>query len=88
MPTISMFYGIIIRMYFAPEEHNPPHIHVYYNGQASVFSLKTGEFVKGDIPRKQRKLVEAWVEIHSEELLADWELCTNGEQPFKVDPLK
>ena len=88
MPTISMFYGIIIRMYFAPKEHNSPHIHVYYNDLASTFSLKTGEIVDGEIPNRQRKLVEAWIVIHKEDLMADWDLCMNGEQPFKIDPLK
>ena len=60
MPTISMFYGIIIRMYCAPSEHNPPHIHIYYNEYVAILDLNSLEFTSGKLPNKQRKLVEAW----------------------------
>ena len=88
MPTISMFFGIIIRMYYAPGEHNPPHIHAYYQDSKATFSIINGEILQGSLPVKQLKLILAWIEIHKEELLADWELCQNGEKPFKIDPLK
>ena len=42
MPTLSMFFGIIIRMYYAPKEHNPPHIHVYYQDMAAVMNIEDG----------------------------------------------
>jgi len=88
MPTISMFYGIIIRMYCAPSEHNPPHIHIYYNEYVAILDLNNLEFTSGKLPNKQRKLVEAWTEIHKDELMADWNLAQNGELPFLIDPLK
>lgn len=88
MPTISMFYGIIIRMYCAPTEHNPPHIHAYYQDYKAVIDIKQCEITEGTLPRKKERLVLAWVEIHQEELLADWELASNGELPFNIDPLK
>ncbi len=88
MPTISMFFGIIIRMYYAPKEHNPPHIHVYYQDMKASFGLIEGELIDGKLPKKQSKLIEAWIEIHREELLANWELCQNGEKPFLIEPLK
>ncbi|MFK7900987.1 MAG: DUF4160 domain-containing protein [Cyclobacteriaceae bacterium] len=88
MPTISMFYGIIVRMFYGPKEHNPPHIHVYYQDSTAVFNLENGELTKGEMPKKQTKLVQAWIEIHREELMADCELCQNGEKPFQIDPLK
>jgi len=87
MPTISMFYGIIIRMYFAPKEHNPPHFHVYYNEHKISFDINTMDFTNGDLPVKQRKLVHAWAELHKEELLADWTLAMNGETVYKIAPL-
>ena len=87
MPTISMFYGIIIRMYFAPKEHNPPHFHIYYNEYKISFNIKAMEFMNGDLPAKQKKLVQAWAELHKEELLADWELAANGETVYKITPL-
>jgi len=88
MPTISMFYGIIIRMYCAPSEHNPPHIHAYYQNQKATIDLKKCEFIESNLPRKKERLILAWVEIHQEELMADWDLASNGELPFKIDPLK
>lgn len=57
MPTISMFYGIIIRMYFGPKEHNPPHIHVYYQDNKSIFNIITGELEDGILETKQIRLV-------------------------------
>jgi len=87
MPTISMFYGIIIRMYFAPGEHNPPHFHAYYNEFKATFSIETLEVIEGNLPRKQKRLVQAWAELHMDELRADWELAMNGEPVYKIDPL-
>jgi hypothetical protein len=88
MPTISMFYGIIIRMYFAPKEHNPPHIHVYYQSETASININTLELLQGKIPSKQMRMVLAWIEIHKDELLANWALCQNGDTPFGIDPLK
>ena len=88
MPTISMFFGIIIRMYYAPKEHNPPHIHVYYNDFVAVVSIENFEIMQGKLPTKQLRLVLAWMEIHKEELMANWNLCQNGEKPFKIESLK
>jgi hypothetical protein len=53
-----------------------------------VFSLADGELLAGELPKNKRKLVEAWIEIHREELIADWRLAVNGQEPFKIDPLK
>lgn len=88
MPTISMFYGIIIRLYFAPGEHNPPHFHAYYNEFSASFDIRTGETIQGDLPARQRKLVQAWIELHQDELAADWDLVMNGEEPFRIPPLQ
>jgi len=88
MPTLSMFFGIVIRMYLGKKEHNPPHFHAYYQGYKSVFDIRTCELSEGNIPGRQVKLIEAWAELHKDELLADWELTQNGETPFKIDPLK
>ena len=87
MPSISMFYGIIIRMYYAPGEHNPPHFHAYYGEYKTLFNLETLEVSEGMFPRKQSRLVQAWAELHIDELKADWELAMNGETPYKIAPL-
>jgi len=88
MPTLSLFFGIIIRMYYALKEHNPPHIHVYYQEYISVVDISNFELLEGELPTRQIRLVTAWIEIHKDELIADWELCQNGEKPFSIEPLK
>ncbi len=75
-------------MYYAPKEHNPPHIHVYYQNYKGIINIKSCNLTDGELPIKQLRLVYAWIEIHYDELLADWELCQNGEKPFSIDPLK
>lgn len=87
MPAISMFYGILVRMFFAPKEHNPPHIHTYYQGKIAVFDIQHGNLITGEMPLRQTRLIPAWIEIYREELLANWELCQNGERPFTIKPL-
>ena len=84
MPTISMFYGILIRMYY--DDHNPPHFHAYYNKNEAVFSLD-GKLINGKMPKKQLKLIEAWCIIHKKELEANWLLCKNSEELFTIQPL-
>ena len=89
MPTISMFYGILVLMFFRDNrQHHLPHIHVRYQGAEAVISIPDGTVVGGIIPAKQLKLVIAWIEIHQEELMLDWELAVNGDEPFRIAPLQ
>ena len=89
MPTISMFYGIIIRMYFFDnQQHSLPHIHVHYQDHNAIIEIPSGTIIEGKLPKSKQKLVDAWIEIHRDELVADWELAINGEPIFKIDPLK
>jgi len=89
MPILSMFYGIIVRMYFMDnKEHHYPHIHAECAGDRAVFNIKDGEILAGKLPQAKIRLVQAWIEIHREELVADWELALNGEEVFKIEPLK
>ena len=88
MPTLSMFYGIIIRMYHAPSEHNPPHFHAYYNEYKATIALDTLETMEGSLPQKQLRLVQAWAELHLDELCGDRKLAMNGEAPYKIAPLQ
>ena len=88
MPVLSMFYGIIIRMQSEKGgKHHVPHIHVICGDDESVFSLD-GEKLEGTIQNSKMKLVVAWIEIHKEELKANWKLLEEGEQFFKIEPLK
>ena len=86
MPTISMFYGIVIRMY-NNNEHNPPHFHAYYQGKNAVFDMD-GNLIEGEMPKAQMKLIAAWAEIHKSELLANWDLAMNEEPLYKIEPLR
>ena len=85
MPTISIFFGLIIRMYY--KDHQPPHIHVQYQDYNAVIDILTGNITEGKLQIRQLRFVQAWVEIHRDDLMANWELCRNGENPFKINPL-
>jgi hypothetical protein len=89
MAIIAMFYGIIVSMYFFDDRrHKLPHIHVKYQEQEVVLSLPNGDVLEGELKGSKMKLVQAWIEIHQDELMANWELASNGEQVFRIDPLK
>lgn len=88
MPVISMFHGIIIHMYFLDNQHHGiAHIHARYTESEASIRIEDGEVLAGKLPRKQLRLVQAWVELHRDELMADWELAVAGEMPYKIDPL-
>ena len=88
MPTISAFYGIIIRMYFAPGEHPPSHFHAVYAEHHARIEIETGNVLSGSLPKRQMKLVVAWAELHKEDLLANWQLAMNKEKLFEIEPLR
>ena len=84
-----MFYGIIVYMYFTDnKQHGLPHIHARYQGQEMVVSIPDGEALAGSLPNAKQKLLQAWIELHKDELMADWELTVSGQQPYKIDPLR
>ncbi len=89
MPVISMFYGVIVMMYyFDNRRHHQPHIHIQYGEQEAVISIPDGDVIEGLISTSKLKLVQAWIEIHQDELMADWRLAINGQSIFKIEPLK
>ena len=89
MPTISMFYGILILMHYRDNrQHHRPHIHARYQGQEVAIAIDDGEVLDGDLPLKQLRMVQVWIDIHQEELLVDWELAVNGDDPFRIPPLQ
>jgi hypothetical protein len=89
MPTISMFYGILVSMYFmGTSEHHAPHIHVYFQGFEAVFGIPGADLLAGEFPKNKKRLVQAWIEIHADELMADWTLAIQGKELFRIDPLK
>lgn len=75
-----MFYGLIVRMYyFDNQQHNVPHIHVHYQDDSAVVEIPTGKILEGKLPKNKQKLVDAWVEIHKESLIANRNLAINGD---------
>ena len=81
MPEITRFYGIIIKMFFKPKEHEPSHIHALYGEYLGVFNLQTLKMTDGDLPKKAQELVKEWLLIHQDELLKMW-----AEQNIKKLP--
>ncbi len=73
MPEITRFYGIVIKMFFKPKEHEPPHIHALYGEYIGVFDLETGKMTDGDLPWKAQELVVEWMEKNRAELKEMWD---------------
>jgi len=89
MPTISMFYGILITLFFRDNaQHKMPHIHARYQDFKASLALDDARVLAGDLPPKQLRMVQVWIDIHRDELLADWELAVAGEDPYKIAPLQ
>ena len=89
MPIISTFYGLLIFMFFeGGSQHNKPHIHVKFQNEKAVFSIPNGEILDGYLNNKKTKLIQAWIAIHEDELMADWELAVNNINPERIEPLK
>lgn len=89
MPVISMFYGIIVSLYFFDnKEHKMPHIHARYQDEEAVLGIPDGIVFAGKLNAPKLKLVQAWIEIHKDELMADWQLAVSGQEVFKIEPLK
>lgn len=85
MPVISRFFGIIIRMFF--NEHAPPHFHAEYGEFRASINILTLDVEDGTLPRRALELVQDWAELHRNELLADWDLCRQHQQPDEIAPL-
>lgn len=89
MPIISTFYGVIILMYyFDNKQHHAPHIHVTYQDEEAVISIPDGKVIEGKLKKNKLKLVEAWIEIHQDELMTAWKLAKEGQPISKIDPLR
>ena len=89
MPELSRFFGIIIRMFAeAGGQHQRPHFHAYYQNDVMIYGIDAIEAIAGSLPRRQQRFVEAWAELHQEELLECWERLQLGRPPRKIEPLR
>lgn len=84
MPEITRFYGIIIKMFFKPKEHEPSHIHALYGDYMGEINIITGEMMQGDLPNKALALVREWLDAHKDELQKMW----NEQHIKKLPPLE
>jgi hypothetical protein len=74
--------------YLDNKKHHNPHVHLKYQEHEAVVSIPDGNVLEGGLPANKMKLVQAWIEIHKEDLMANWELAINGQNVFTIDPLK
>lgn len=85
MPRISMFYGLVVFMYY--DDHAPPHFHVLYEGQDSSFDLR-GALLEGTIASRAQRLVREWAQKHHDELLDDWRRQEKNLPLNWIEPLR
>lgn len=86
MPTISTFSGVAVLMYYLDDrQHSVPHMHAEYADSQAVFDIANGEVLAGSLQPRQTRLAKAWIEIHRDELLANWQLAVAGEEVFRIE---
>ena len=89
MPTISMFYGVLVTLFYeAASPHKKPHIHARYQKHKAALSISDGSVLAGSLPPKKLKMTQVWMDLHREELMANWTLAKAGADPFKINPLQ
>jgi len=86
MPVISAFFGMLIRVFHA--DHEPPHIHVQYGEYEAIVEIKTGNVLKGKLPRRLSGMVKKWLELRRSEVMKAWEDARAHRMPHKVKPLE
>ncbi len=86
MPRISQFYGIAIYMYY--RDHEPPHFHAIYGEFEALFDIASGRIIEGKLPRRAGRLVDEWMRIHRDELMANWQLARRAEPLTQIEPLE
>ncbi len=85
MPTISVFYGIVIAMYWG--DHPPPHFHALYGEHEALIDIGTLAIIRGGLPRRAQALVLEWAQDHRSELFENWNLCSQNRPPSRILPL-
>jgi hypothetical protein len=86
MPTISTFFGIVIRMYY--DDHAPPHFHAIYGNAAAQVTIDTLEILHGSLPKRALALVLEWAALHRDELRTDWRRAEEHQQLQSIEPLE
>ncbi len=86
MPTISEFFGILIRMYW--DDHPPPHFHAIYGEHEAQYNIATLDVIHGKLPRRAHALVVEWASLHKDELMKNWERCQVPSPAVPIEPLE
>jgi hypothetical protein len=88
MPELCRFEGIIIQMYFETGTRHLAHFHVRFGNHRASFGIDPIQVLAGELPTRQRRLVEAWAELHERELKTNWELLQAHQPARRIDPLR
>jgi Domain of unknown function (DUF4160) len=86
VPTISVFYGIVIQMFW--RDHAPPHFHALYAEYEALIDLRNFSVIRGSLPGRAMALVLEWADHHRDELVENWDLCRRMQTPKPIEPLK
>ncbi|MFM9852568.1 MAG: DUF4160 domain-containing protein [Sphingomonadaceae bacterium] len=85
MPTLSIFYGIVITIYWF--DHSPPHIHARYAEHEAQIDIQAVMIINGSLPKRAKAMVLEWTQEHQAELMAAWEAASAGIPPAPIAPL-
>jgi len=85
MPTLSMFYGIVIQMFWY--DHPPPHFHAVYAGKEAVIEISTSLVLHSEMSPRALRFVLEWTELHRSELMEAWDKCSMLTPPNRIPPL-
>ncbi len=85
MPTLSTFYGIVIRLYW--DDHEPPHFHAIYGEHAAAFAIDDCRLLSGRFPARASRLVREWWELHHAEITQAWDSAYDHRIPDNIEPL-
>ena len=86
MPTVSVFFGVVIQMFW--REHGPPHFHALYAEHEAIVDIRELCVLRGSLPRRALALVLEWAAEHRDELMEDWNLCRELKPPKPIPPLE
>lgn len=86
MPAISIFFGIVIRMYY--NDHRPPHFHAEYQGQKGVFDFSGRQYAGNITSKVALRLIKEWATRHRHELMVNWKKCEARKPLNLIEPLE
>ena len=85
MPTVAIFYGIVVQFYWT--EHPPPHFHARYAGEEAQIDIRKVKVLNGSLPKRALAMVLEWTRVHQAELLEAWDAARAGQAPARIAPL-